>query len=159
MWRFPQFSMIFLIFFHVAAFHSSFLLPFQIQRSLFLFFSFFFVFFLHILPHVVSNSTQFSSFISFAWFKFIITMLILFLIFYLFSFLLFSFSSHSFLLPPSSPLILHIPVWWFPQFSLSFPGSGAPCYRTLSIPDSPVFNYRSKTNNINTFIWLQDPVK
>ena len=86
--------------------------------------------------------------------KCIITMLFLFLCkflnFYLllFSFLLFFISSSSllppsslFLLPPSSlfllppsSLFLHIPVWRFPQFSLSFPGSGAPRSRTLSIP-------------------------
>ena len=36
---------------------------------------------------------------------------------------------------------LHIPntsMWWFPQFSLSFPGSGAPCSRILSMPGFPL---------------------
>ena len=91
---------------------------------------FFFVFFLHIftffLISVVSMSTQFSSFISFALYKFIITMLFLFLWkflnFYLFFFfLLFFFSSSSL-----SSLFLHIPVWRFPQFSLSLPGMVLP---------------------------------
>ena len=45
----------------------------------------------------------------------------------LFLFFLFSF----FFLPL---FFLHIPVWRFPQISLSFPGSGAPGSRTLSIP-------------------------
>ena len=82
-----------------------------------------------------------------------------FLLFFLFS--SFSFLPLLFFLPPSS-LFLHIPVWRFPQFSLPFPGSGAPRSRTLSIPGrtcqvgsvrraSPLFD---NWYNIPTFIHL-----
>ena len=96
-------------------------------------------------------------------YKLIITVLFLFLCkffnFYLFHFS-FLFSSFSFLpvlflLPPSS-LFLRIPVWWFPQFSLSFPGSGAPRSHTLSIP-----GYSSSSSSSWAFafrideLWLQ----
>ena len=141
LWWFPQYSLTFPSFSLVAAFHSSSFFFFYFRSSVLFSYSsvFFFVFFLHIftffLISVVSMSTQFSSFISFALYKFIITMLFLFLWkflnFYLFFFfLLFFFSSSSL-----SSLFLHIPVWRFPQFSLSLPGSGAPRSRTLSIPD------------------------
>ena len=52
---------------------------------------------------------------------------------FLFSPLFLSFLSSFFFLPLP---FLYMPVWRFPQFSLSFPGSGAPRSRTLSIPDS-----------------------
>ena len=128
-WHLPPFLLL-LLFIPLLFF-----LPFLIQRSLLLFFSFplcpFFTFF---FISVVSISTQFSSFISFAWFKFIITMITMQFLFvsssisasFFFSFL---FSTCSFLpfllfLPPSS--LLHMPVWRFPQFSLSFPGAVLP---------------------------------
>ena len=84
--------------------HLLLFLPFPIQQSLFLFFSFVLrLFSSHSSSFVVWTSTQFSSFISFAWFKSIITMLFLckFLHFLplLFSFLLIFFSFSSFFLP------------------------------------------------------------
>ena len=58
-------------------------------------------------------------------------MLFLFFNSYLFSP---SFLPLLFLLSPSSSSYPITSMWWFPQFSLSFPGSGAPRSRTLSIP-------------------------
>ena len=143
-----------------------FFLPFLIQWSLHILqFSSSFFFTLSLI-YVVSISSQFSSFISFAWFKFIITMLFLFvrellnfcLLFFLFSFLPLLF------LPPPSSLFLHITVWPFPQFSLSFPGSGAPCSRTLSIPvcqkkkyTISIFNCGKKKSKQSTSTTLRWP--
>ena len=66
--------------------------------------------------------------------KFLNFCLLFFLFSSVFLFSSFSFLPFLFLLPPSSGFI-HISVWQFPQFSLSFPGSGAPRSCTLSIPD------------------------
>ena len=148
----------------IAAFHfSSFFFHFQ-SSDLFSHSSvFFFVFFHHTFPHHLCcfNFNPVSSFISFAWFKFlhVITMLFLFLCKFLnFCLFFFLFSSFSFLpllfLPPPSSLFLHIPVWPFPQFSLSFPGSGVPCSHTLSIPVIHIWSwyiYEIKMH-INIFI-------
>ena len=143
LWWFLQYSLTFPSFSFVAAFHSSsFFFHFR-SSDRFSCSAVFFVFFLHILPH--SISTQFSSIII-ALLQFIITMItpssssssssisaysFFFPLFFLFS--SFSFLPLLFLLPPSS-VFLHISVWRFPQFSLSFPGSGAPRSCTLSIP-------------------------
>ena len=73
-WHFPPFLLL-LLFIPLLFF-----LPFLIQRSLVLFFSFLLRSFSShssSFLHVVSISTQFSSFISFAWYKFSINMLVL----------------------------------------------------------------------------------
>ena len=123
--------LLFILLFSLLHFQSSNLFP----VLPFSFLSFHFLFFL-----IFVVSTQFSSFISFAKFEFIITMLFIFFNSYLFSpFPLFSsFSSSSFSpfsLFSSSSSYPITSLWWFPQFSLSFPGSRAPRSRTLSIPD------------------------
>ena len=71
----------------------------------------FFLFFLHILPH--SISTQFSSFISFAWFKFIITMITM--PFPSSSSVSSSISAYSFFFPP----LLSFLLFFFSSSSLS----------------------------------------
>ena len=85
--------------------------------------NFFSYFFLQISSSVSSNSSSFllfqSSFPhSLAWLH--LKLLFIFLNFYPFFSLFSSFNSLSF----SSPLPLHIPItplWWFPQYSLTFP--------------------------------------
>ena len=143
-----------------------FFLPFLIQRSLFLFFSFL----LHLISSfflisVVSISTQFSLFISFAWFKFIIIMITMLFLFLLSSSIstssFFLFSSFCFL-----PLLFLLPPFLFFFISqcddfLNFPChflGAVPRSCTLSIPghrttffSGPAFLLKSPASSI----WIE----
>ena len=151
MWWFPQLLLSFPSFSFVAAFHSALLSPaFPIQQpfscsSIFFFclFTSYSTSFLLFQPSFPSSLALLNLNLSCSSSSVIPASFLLFLFL--------SFLPLLFLLPPSSPPPLHIPVtsmWWFPQFSLSFPGSGAPRSSTLSIPDSlycslilPYINY------------------
>ena len=119
-------------FFCVPAFHSSFSLLHFWSNNLFLFFSCLLLLclFLHIIPLFCFNPL--SSFIFFAWVYHHQVLLPLFLPLFSVFLLLFFFP-----LPLLLFLFLFITsMWWFPQFPVSFPGSGAPHSCTLSMPAS-----------------------